>query len=243
MFPPNCAEHETTVAATIGHDKKSESAVSQSSNTGPVVTIGDSKRMRSTVDSSNPTHGLDSKYRHFSFIPISPGPKSPLSSAHTIYETHLTNQSLQNGSSIFQSPTHKSLSFPKQVNNKSNSHKAGTSNHMYTSARNDISASAPVSPSIVSNQLRFNLLNENQLAGNTYTRANNTNQLAHCQLGQTSEQVRLIIFAIIFTYRFTRIFCSVLFCSAIRSMFVRDTIAECSIVLPKFKLLCINSCD
>lgn len=185
MFPPNCVGHQTAV----GHDKKNQSAENHRPNAGPIVPICDSKRMRVTVESANSTHGLDSKYRHFSFIPISPGPKSPLSTAHTIYETHLNNQSLQNGSSIFQSPSHKSLSFPKQVNNKSNSLKSGTSNHMYTSARSDISASAPVSPSIVSNQLRFNLLNGAELAGNVFPRTNNPNQLDLCQLSQTSEQV------------------------------------------------------
>lgn len=194
MFPPNCTAHEATVGITIGHNKKPQSADNQRPNTGPIVSIGDAKRMRVAIE-SNSTHGLDSKYRHFSFIPISPGPKSPLSTAHTIHETHSNNQSLQNGSSIFQSPSHKSLSFPKQVNNKSNSHKTGTSNHMYTSARNDISASAPVSPSIVTNQLRFNLLNGTQLAGNIYPRASNPNQLTLCQLSQTSAQVGSNIWA------------------------------------------------
>lgn len=182
LFPSNYVGQATTVADTVIQEKKSLQLDTHRSSGA----ASEAKRMRVT-ESPSSTVANDSKYKHYSFIPISPGPKSPLSTAHAVYESHLGHQSIHHPSSIFQSP-HKSLAFSKHVT-RSNCMKSESSNPIFTSSRNDISASAPVSPSIITNQLRFNLLNGAQIAGNQFARATDSNQLTLSQLNQPSAQV------------------------------------------------------
>lgn len=182
MFPPSYPGHAPTTAGTVIQEKKSLQVDTQRSSGA----ASEAKRMR-TSESPSSTVVPDSKYKHFSFIPISPGPKSPLSTAHAAYEPHMNHQSIHHGSSMFQSP-HKSIAFSKHVN-KSTCLKSESSNHMYVSSRNDISASAPVSPSITTNHLRFNLSNGAHPTGNQFPRATNSNQIALTQLNQASTLV------------------------------------------------------
>lgn len=182
MLPPSRIPLNTTSAE---NQEKKNFQLEKHRTNAVSISVCDTKRMR-IPELPNPNAMLDSKFRHFSFIPISPGPKSPLSTAHTIYENQ-NNQTLQNESSIFQSPQ-KSLSFPKQINGTS-CFRADSSNHVYSYSKNDISASAPVSPSITSNHFRFNTINGTQHTSNMIPRTMNNNQYIDPHINQTSTQV------------------------------------------------------
>lgn len=180
MLPPSSTQRITTSGES--QEKKNFQLDKHRTNAVSISSC-DTKRMR-IPDLPNPNGILDSKFRHFSFIPISPGPKSPLSAAHAIYENQ-NNQTLQNGGGIFQSPQ-KSLSFPKQANGNT-CFRADPSSHVYSYSKNDISASAPVSPSITSNHFRFHSINGTQQSNNMIPRTTNNNQFIESHISQASQ--------------------------------------------------------
>lgn len=125
-------------------------------STNPVST----HLMRTGSSTSNHTQqSPNSRCKNFSFVPISPGPQSPRANLQNISQLQSNIHALQGKNSTFLSPR-KSPAVKKSMNKdfclKSIREMASSTCEIPLMSKNEISASAPASPSMASHYFHFN---------------------------------------------------------------------------------------